>query len=291
MVLWFSEPDFDGTFHDAPQDPYYSELDVSYIDPVYIYIGIGLFVAIVVAALIGAYIGRNNAQQRLDLAKKRSVDAIYDSIRHKLDLALKSRGLQIIERAAQVQEEVHNRLGHVIALVDKPGKTVTALEKALPAPQAPKPPEAKPAKVKVPMSAEEQMIAVWEALNRFRVFWADEAHVKGMIRAAQEELARADSALYVRQLETQYMPGPQGKPWMLPSPFGKKTGPAAVVAAALNDADKAGSAPLPAAAEPAPQPEPAPSPDAVTPPPPPPPPPAPKPGRKKLPAHKRNMLA
>ncbi|MCR6658031.1 MAG: hypothetical protein NVV72_01325 [Asticcacaulis sp.] len=48
---------------------------------------------------------------------------------------------------------------------------------------------------------------------------------------------------------------------------------------ALKDADKAGAAPV-VAATPEPQPEPDPTP-----------PPAPKPDLRKLPAHKRNMLA
>ena len=85
-----------------------------------------------------------------------------------------------------------------------------------------------------------------------------------MITAAQDELERK--------------PRKEIKPLIKkPEPVAKAV--AAVVAGALNDADKAGRAPV-ITPEPVPDPMPDPTP----------PPPAPKP-RGKLPAHKRNMLA
>ncbi len=277
MGLFFIDSDFNGTFNDAPPDPYYSDIGIGYFDPFFFYVFLAVMVTVVVAVAIGAYVGRRQAAMRLDEAKRRSVDHIYGSIRYRLDQALEARGLAIIERAALVRDEVHNRLGHVMALVDKPGKTLTELEKALPPPEPPKVEKPKPGKVKIAMSAEEQMIAVWESLNAFRVFWSHEDHVKGLIRAAQDELARTDSLAYVRQLEAQYLPQPELVRWRTAWPLARKGGAEAVVAEALKDADKAGVTPV--VVTPAPEPEPTP------------PPVPPKPTRKKLPAHKRNMLA
>lgn len=286
MSLFFLDSDFNGTFNDAPPDPYYADIGIGAFDPFLLYVLFALLITVVIAVSIGAYIGRRQAAMRLDEAKRRSVDHIYYSIRHRLDQALEARGLAIIERASLVREEVHNRLGHVMALVDKPGKNLAELEKALPAPAPAKPETPKSAKVKIAMSAEEQMIAVWESLNAFRVFWSNEDHVKGLIRAAQDELARTDSLAYVRQLEAQYLPAPELVRWRPAWPLtqqngARKNGAAAVVTDALNDADKAGAAPVVAVTlAPAPAPEPDPTPPAP-----------PKPARKKLPAHKRNMLA
>lgn len=277
MMLLFLDSDFNGPFNDAPPDPYYADAGIGYFDPFLLYVLLALMVTVVIAVSVGAYIGRRQAAMRLDEAKRRSVDHIYGSIRYKLDQALEARGLAIIERAALVRDEVHNRLGHIMALVDKPGKSLAELEKSLPPPGLSKPETPKPNKVKIAMSAEEQMIAVWESLNAFRVFWSHEAYVRGLIRAAQDELARTDSLAYVRQLEAQYLPPLETTRWRPAWLLARKTGAAAVVAGALNDADKAGTAPV--ALAPPPEPDPT-SPPAQ-----------PKPARKKLPAHKRNMLA
>ena len=283
MGLFFIDSDFNGTFNDAPPDPYYADVGIGYFDPFLLYVLLALAVTVVIAVSIGAYIGRRQAAMRLDEAKRRSVDHIYGSIRYKLDQALEARGLAIIDRAALVRDEVHNRLGHVMALVDKPGKSLAELEKALPPSELPKPEKPKPNKVKIAMSAEEQMIAVWESLNAFRVFWSHEDHIKGLIRAAQDELARTDSLAYVRQLEAQYMPSPEIARWRPAWPLARKNGAVAVVTDALNDADKAGMASVVA---PAPESGPGATPEPdLTPPAP------PKSARKKLPAHKRNMLA
>ena len=277
MGLFLFDSDFNGTFNDGPPDPYYADIAIGYFDPFLLYVVLALAVTVVIAVGVGAYIGRRQAAMRLDESKQRSVDHIYGSIRQRLDQALEARGLAIIERAALVREEVRNRLGHVMALVDHPGKGLTDLEKALP-PPAPSAPEApKPHKIKVALSAEEQMIAVWESLNSFRVFWNREDYVKGLIRAAQDELARTDSLAYVRQLEAQYLPAPDLPRWRPVWPLARQNGAAAVVRDALNDADKATVSV--AAVSPGPQP------DMI------PPPTTPKPARKKLPAHKRNMLA
>jgi hypothetical protein len=281
MMLLFLDSDFNGPFNDAPPDPYYADVGIGYFDPFLLYVLLALMVTVVIAVGIGAYIGRRQAAMRLDEAKRRSVDYIYGSIRYKLDQALEARGLAIIERAALVRDEVHNRLGHVMALVDKPGKSLAELEKSLPPPGLPKPETPKPNKVKIAMSAEEQMIAVWESLNAFRVFWSNEAHVKGLIRAAQDELARTDSLAYVRQLEARYLPSPELVRWRPVWPLTRKAGAATVVAGALNDADKAGATPVVTVA-PLPERDPVPDPTPPAP---------PKPARKKLPAHKRNMLA
>jgi hypothetical protein len=286
MILLFLDSDFNGPFNDAPPDPYYADVGIGYFDPFLLYVLLALMVTVVIAVGIGAYIGRRQAAMRLDEAKRRSVDHIYGSIRYKLDQALEARGLAIIERAALVRDEVHNRLGHVMALVDKPGKNLTELEKSLPTPGPVKPEKPKAAKVKIAMPAEEQMIAVWESLNALRVFWSNEDYVRGLIRAAQDELARTDSLACVGQLEAQYLPPPELVRWRPVWPLvqkngARKNGAEAVVAGALNDADKAGAAPV-VVVTPAPGlvPEPDPTPPAP-----------PKPARKKLPAHKRNMLA
>ena len=282
MTMLFLDSDFNGPFNDAPPDPYYADIGISYFDPFLLYVLLAVAVTVVIAVSIGAYIGRRQAAMRLDEAKRRSVDFIYNSIKHRLDQALEARGLAIIERAALVREEVHNRLGHVMTLVDKPGKNLAELEKALPPPGPPNAETAKPAKLKIAMSAEEQMIAVWESLNAFRVFWSNEAHVRGLIRAAQDELARTDSLAYVRQLEAQYLPPRDIAGWQPVWPPKRKNDAEALVTGALNDADKAGTAPVVTVAPaPAPDPELDPTPPPAT----------PKPPRKKLPAHKRNMLA
>lgn len=282
MALLFFDSDFNGTFNDAPSDPYYAHVGIGYFDPFLIYVLIALMVTVVIAVSIGAYIGRRQAAMRLDEAKRRSVDHIYGSIRYRIDQALEARGLAIIERAALVREDVHNRLGHVMSLVDKPGKALGELEKALPPPkpELPKTEATKPAKIKVAMSAEEQMIAVWESLNMLRVFWSNEDYVKGLLRASQDELARIDSFAYLRQLEAQYIPTPEVANWRSSWPLNRKKGAEAVVAGALDDANKAGSV----KAVPPQETVPAPQTDSS--------PPAPKPpSLKKLPPHKRNMLA
>lgn len=282
IALLLLDSDFNGAFNDAPPDPYYDTVGIGYFDPLLLYVFLALVVTVVIAVAAGAYIGRRQAAMRLDEAKRRSVDHIYGSIRYRIDQALEARGLAIIERAALVREEVHNRLGHVMALTDKPGKSLGELKKALLPPEPPKAEAPKPAMVKVAMSAEEQMLAVWESLNLLRAFWSQEDEVKSLLRAAQDELARTDSFEYVRQLEGRYLPSPELVRWRPAWPLARKAGAAAVVADALNDADKAGQTPV-VAAPPAPEAQPAPQPDPT--------PPAPPPNRKKLPAHKRNMLA
>jgi len=279
MALFLFDSDFNGPFNDAPPDPYYDDIGIGYIDPFLIYVLLAVVATVVIAVSLGAYIGRRQAAMRLDEAKRRSVDHIYGSIRYRIDQALQARGLGIIERAAFVREEIYNRLGHVMALVDKPGKALGELQKALPAEaEAEKP---KPPKVKIAMSAEEQMIAVWESLNALRLFWSNEDYVKGLLRAAQDELARTDSLAYVRQLEAQYMP-PDTVNWRPTWPMGRKISAETIVTDALNDADKAGSAVVVPVVETTPVPPPEPDPT----------PPGPRsPSLKNLPAHKRNMLA
>jgi len=279
MGLLFLDSDFDGAFNDAPAEAYYADPGIGYISP-YLYMLVGaVLLSIIIAVAIGAWLGRQRMKARLNDSKAKSVDYIYGSIKYAIEKALTARGLAIIEQGALVREEIHNRLGHVMALTDRPGKGLAALGKALPEPGEPAAP--KPAKVKVAMTAEEQMVRVWEELNRLHVFWSDEAHVRGLIEAAQTELARKDAVAFVRDLEARYVPDEQNRPWTRPL-SARKAAAAKVIAGALTDADKAGDispvAPQPEAPAPAPEPDPTP------------PAPAPKP-RGKLPAHKRNMLA
>ena len=255
-----SDPGFDDTFGgDAPDPSGYGP--GLHVEPRILVTLIVLGLAILAVGALAYYTGRQRGRRRLARQREASAEAIYKSVRWYLDRALKSSGAVILERAREVAEVIEARLGFVIALNAKPGKIVGELDTALKGEKPSAAPDPTP-KVKVALATEAHYLEVWKALQGLNKLWQDKPAVMAMIRAAQDELAAP--------------PKPERAPVRQPV---EKPRAVKEKAAKAQPAVKA-AAPAPA---PAPAPEPAP---------PPPPPPAPPPNRgKKLPAHKRNMLA
>ena len=276
-LILLQQQDFDDNFGGPPDGYYPRGHGFGLFDP-YV-LGCLAVLGILLGILMAAawFIGRQRARRALLSDRRASVDNIYKSVKYLLDRALKSSGGLILERGREVADMLESRLGLVLALDGTPGKMVEEVRKATRG-DKPKAVVTPPVpKVKVALATEAHMVKVWNALQDLSVFWANEAEVRRLIEAAQIELSTCPP----RELkETAEM-----WPWQR-EPAKKKNDIAAVVAGALNDADKAGQAPVIAPApvvseEPPPEPTP----------PPPPPPPAPTGGKKPLPAHKRNMLA
>ncbi|WP_155914571.1 hypothetical protein [Asticcacaulis sp. AC460] len=267
--------DFDDNFGgpaDAYNDPYLID---SALDP-YIFVTLGMLaLLVVVVCLVGYYIGRSATRRRLEAERKASRDAIYGNVRYALDKALKSSGAVILERGREVADILDARLGLLLVLHNKLGKAVATLRGA---PSAKKPQAAKPAGPKVARGTYSHAFEVTQALEDLSDFWT-EANVKKLLEDAQRELSTPPSAPVVQNASM--------FKWER-----KKATAADVVKGALDDANKAGTAPVePLPGEPAPvkaeEAPPPPEPDPT-----PPPAPAPKPRRGgPLPAHKRNMLA
>lgn len=275
-ITLLQQQDFDENFGGPPEGYYDHGHGLGLFDP---YVLGGLVVMGVVLGILMAaawYIGRQRARRGLLDSRKASADYIYKSVKYLLDKALKSSGGMILERGREVADMLESRLGFVLALDAKPGKMVEEIRKSIKG-DKPKPVVTPPvAKVKVALPTEAHLVGVWNALQDLSVFWANEAEVKQLIEAAQIELSTRPPREAKDSADLW--------PWQQRAPE-KKSKVEAIVAGALNDADKAGSAPViapaPAATEPPP-------PET---PPPPPPAPAPTGGKKPLPAHKRNMLA
>lgn len=264
--------DFDDNFGGPAEGTFNDPYDLSTIHPIYIVGLVGLIVIVIALCLVGYYLGRQRGLDRLRKQYQDSREAIYGSVRYALDQALKSSGAIILERGREVADILESRVGLLIALNGKLGKAVKALDDALKAEKDAVPVAPGAPKIKVARATEEHYHQVWKALQALNKFWQKDS-VLSLIAAAQMELATPP----VRPLVTQS--------------FFKRDRPtiAATVAGALSDADKAGSAPLPVVDVPPPvKAEDTPPPPEPTPPLP----PAPRPsGGRKLPAHKRNMLA
>lgn len=252
-----SDPGFDDTFGGDAPDPAGFGPGL-HVDPRILVTLIILGLAVLAFGALAYYTGRQRGRRRLARQREASAEAIYKSVRWHLDRALKSSGAVILERAREVAEVLEARLGFVMALNVKPGKIVGELDTALKGEKSTVAPDPAP-KVKVALATEAHYLEVWKALQGLNKLWQDKPAVMAMIRAAQDELAappRPEKLPVRARTETT-------------KPVKEK-----VVRVKAQPAAKAAAA--------APSPEPAPTP--------PPPPPAPKPG-KKLPAHKRNMLA
>ena len=254
-----SDPGFDDTFGgDAPDPSGYGP--GLHVDPRILVTLIILGLAILAVGALAFYTGRQRGRRRLARQREASAEAIYKSVRWHLDRALKSSGAVILERAREVGEVLEARLGFVIALNAKPGKIVGELDTALKGEKPSAAPDPTP-KVKVALATEAHYLEVWKALQGLNKLWQDKPAVMAMIRAAQDELATP--------------PRPERAP--VRAPVEK---PKAVKEKARHHKGAPVAKPVAAASEAAPDPSPTPPPPA----------PAPKRG-KKLPVHKRNMLA
>ena len=244
---------FDDTFGgDADPAPYEGGL---HIDPRVLVGMIVLGLCVLVLIALAHHTGKVRGRRKLEIQRRQSAEAIYRSVRWHLDRALRSSGAVILERAREVAEVIEARLGFVIALNGKPGKIVGEVKTALGGEKSAVPADPTP-KVKTALATEAHYLEVWKALHEFNTLWQDKPRVIQMIEAAQRELSEApkkEKALVVVKVKTDKV--------VLAKP----------VAVAV-----------PVAADQTPAPAPTPSP--------PPPAPAPKSG-KKLPKHKRNMLA
>ncbi|ESQ76668.1 hypothetical protein [Asticcacaulis sp. AC402] len=263
--------DFDDNFGGPPEgvygDPYLVD---AALDP-YIFIVLAVVcVLVVVVCLTGFFIGRSVARRRLEAQRKTSRDAIFLHVRYALDAAMKSSGAVILERGREVADILEARLGLLLVLHNKLGKSVAVLRQALD-PKKPEP--AKPADVKVPRGSYNHAFEVWEAVQELSLFWQKDT-VDTLLRQAQVELSTVPVVPAVERVAM--------FKWERKKP--------ATAAAVVADANKAGPAPVapqPAETAPVKSEETAPSPE-----PDPTPPPAPSPKRGgSLPAHKRNMLA
>ena len=250
-----NDPGFDDTFGGPPDAAPYGGHGL-HLEPRVL---VGLIVCgltIMAIIVLGHYTGRQRGRSRLESQRRASAEAIYNSVRWYLDRALKSSGAVILERSREVAEVLEARLGFVIALNSKPGKIVGELDTALKGEKPAAPADPTP-KVKTALATEAHYLEVWKALQELNKVWQDKPAVIAMITAAQAELASPPK----RELPPVALPVVKRKAEKVVAPV--------VIKAATADA--------------APPPEP-------TPPAPPPPTPAPKRG-KKLPKHKRNMLA
>ena len=260
----------DGSFH----DPY----DLTLIDPIYLVALVVVALLIVALCLLGFYIGRQRGRARLDAERKVSREAIHDHVRYALDRALKSSGGVILERGREVADILDSRVGLLIALNGKLGKIVKGLEDAL---KAEKPadhvPPAAP-KVTVARATEDHFYRVYKELQALNQFWK-KAEILDLLEKAQMELSTPPARPAVSYSFFKFGKGAV-------TPVGQTA--AAVFAPTPVVVDippqPAADAPPPVKAQ-----EAAPAPEPTPPPPPPAPPPLPR--NKKLPAHKRNMLA
>lgn len=253
-----NDPGFDDSFGgDAPDPSGYGP--GLHIEPRILVTLIVLGLAIMAVAALAWYTGRQRGKRRLAAQRQASAEAIYRSVRWHLDRALKSSGGVILERAREVAEVLEARLGFVMALNAKPGKIIGELDAALKGEKSAAAPDPTP-KVKVALATDAHYLEVWKALQGLNKLWQDKPVVMAMIRAAQDELATPPKP------EKAPLRGRAEKPQVRKETIVKeKAAPAAAAATAAP----------PPSSDPAP-----------------PPPPAPAPRRgKKLPAHKRNMLA
>lgn len=273
--------DFDDNFG-GPPDGY--GLHAAGPDPLLIMLLIVLVVVIAGCIALVLHLGRQRGLRRLEAERKASALAIYDSVRFHLDNALQSPGGAMLERGREVADVLEARLGFVLALNARPGKLIDALDKALNGDRPKPPPDPAKARVKTALPTESHYLEVWRALQALSRVWDDKPRILALIEAAQTELCERPHE--VRSRKGAHRAGPAAV--------------AAVVEAALDDANRAAGGPVasgpPAEAESA-EPDPEPTP--------------PKPRKKRekppkrdkgdgdggrrskaeLPPHKRNMLA
>ncbi len=259
--------DFDGPFSgDTDVPPGYDAFG-PHMDPA-LFWGLVILAGVIVGVVLGVkYMAERRGYLLLERRRQASAEAIYASVKWHLDRALKASGAAILERGREVGDVLESRLGLVLALTNKPGKLIKGLDDAIAGKKAG---PAGPAKVKVALATELHALEVRKALEELSLHWKDKPRIMAMILAAQLELGRVPKA------------APAPGPALLSGLWPKKVEKA--VAGALDDANKAGqTAVAPPVVTPAPSPEPTPDTDPT--------PPAPAPKGRKLPAHKRNMLA
>lgn len=218
------------------------------------------FLVLMAAWRMGLHAGVEELEKR----KNRNARYIYEHIDYALEVALGAEGASRIERTKDLLVVIENRLGPVFAFHKQYSGPIGALKKALQEAEGKAPQPDGPKSVqKLQGTFDDLNYAAWKALNEFKAFWSQKEKVMGLLRAAQDELVQATTA-----------PRSVRSPLWQQRPNKTLKGKSAL---------KPVSQPTPETAE-APQPEP---PQA------PPPPPAPPPsnGGKKLPKHKRNMLA
>ncbi len=228
-------------------------------------------VLLFVVAVAAHYAGKMVARRRLVQGRVEIAEAMYDEIDRALNRALRAPGASQMDRVRELRDLLQARFGHVIALTNRPEKTRKALAEALDADGGKiKTHDSSPAKVKIAKASEEHRVLVWSQLQAFREFWDRKAEIIGMIVAAQGELVVEHPRWRLDKLEREASVAGVTKP----------------AVAAERAADKA--------TEKTPEKTPEKTETSKDDPPPPPPPPAPPPpsrSGKKLPAHKRNMLA
>ena len=268
-MLLQSDNNFDGAFGDDPE-PHELTLGLPF-DAYDLLPILGAVCLLILVWVVAQAIGDMRAHRRLHDGKRAAAESLYDEIDAALNRALRAPGGYQLDKARELRDLVQARFGYVIALNTRPGKTLEGLEKALEADGGElETSTSTPAKIKVAMASEEHRLVVWQGLQKFRAYWDRKAHILALIEQAQHELAPRRSGAYALAQLEQKPPEARAAPVVAA---------AAIVAAALADADAAAVPPVPAPVKS----------DDDTPPPSPPPPP---PGRgKKLPAHKRNMLA
>ena len=292
MILFNS--DFGDEFGDDPTPPLGGP--AFHMDPFYLLGGaviIGIIVGVIAAVM---YLARHRAERRVRSDCEGSAKAIYDSVKYHLDRALRAPGSSILERGREVADVLEARLGFVLALDARVGKSLGELTKALKG-EKPKAKIDGPAKIKVQRPTDEHTLEVWKALQKLNAFWSDRPAVLALLVAAQRELVTMPAPLPSAPLLRPGLRAPvigdkpekakrvkQQSLWdEIPDPRRAKP----------KKGEKAKAGRPAADAKPIVMPKPVVDTDGPPEPPPSPPPaPAPSGGRKKpLPAHKRNMLA
>lgn len=230
------------------------------IDPVLIGVFVIVAVIFIMVAIFAVMLGKQRGNKAIIESRDNSAKAIYDHINYALHEALIAQGVARIDKARDLKNVLETRLGPLMAFNEKHLKAFKALKKALsPASEVKKddaPP--KPPEIKVAVGADQLSLEIWSALQKFKSVWSDRARIIALIGAAQDEMLR------------------DPKPRAIDTKQKLKIGSQPVTTVKKEVSQKSTDTSM-----------------TDTPPEEPPPSPPPSSGRKvkKLPAHKKNMLA
>ncbi|MGZ3305595.1 MAG: hypothetical protein ACXU8U_07010, partial [Asticcacaulis sp.] len=102
-----------------------------HVDPFFLLGGaaiIGIIVGIVAGVL---YLARQRAEVRIRKDCETSSKAIYECVKFYIDKALRAPGSSILDRGREVADVIEARLGAVLAIDGRVGKSLGELNKAL----------------------------------------------------------------------------------------------------------------------------------------------------------------
>lgn len=175
-----------------------------------------------VVAIVSWQAGRWLARRRIERQRKKVALDIYETVHRYLMRALEAPAECQFQHTRELVTAMESRLEPLLAFQDTTGNLFDEMRKVLETPSPERPvsevpqKEVKPPKVKYEKTLTQQRLEIWQALQAMRAVWEDKAYILALIEGAQAELTRANTLK--KSVETE--PPPSSPTPSSPSPTG-----------------------------------------------------------------------